>query len=154
MEQLFDALVSYGPWGMFVAAFLAGSVIAFSSEAVMIALLAVGVDPWMLLLAASAGNTLGGISCYYLGRLANPDWVQRKFKIKEQYMQRARRWVTRWGAWMGLFCWLPIIGDALLLTLGMMRSNPILTNLTMIIGRTLRYATVLLSALGVARWIG
>ena len=69
-------------------------------------------------------------------------------------MQRTRRWVTRWGAWMGFFCWLPIIGDALLLTLGMMRSNPILTNLTMIIGRTLRYATVLLSALGVARWVG
>lgn len=153
MEQLFDLLVSYGPWGMFLAAFLAGSVLAFSSEAVMIALLAVGVDPWTLLLTASAGNTLGGISCYCLGRLAHPDWVKRKFRIKEQHMQRACRWVTRWGAWMGFFCWLPIIGDALLLTLGMMRSNPILTNLTMIVGRTLRYATVLLSALGVARWI-
>lgn len=154
MEQVLDTLVSYGPWGMFVAAFLAGSVIAFSSETVMIALLAVGVDPWILLIAASAGNTLGGISCYCLGRLANPDWVQRKFRIKEQHMQRAHRLVERWGAWMGFFCWLPIIGDALLLTLGIMRSNPILTNLTMIIGRTLRYAIVLLSAIGIGQVLG
>ena len=153
MEQFYDALISYGPWGMFVAAFLAGSVLAFSSEAVMIALLAVGVNPWTLLLAASAGNTLGGISCYCLGRLANPDWLQRKFRIKEKHMQRARALVSRWGALMGLFCWLPILGDAILLTLGIMRANPITTNLTMVIGRTLRYATVLLSALGIARWL-
>lgn len=151
MEQFYDALISYGPWGMFVAAFLAGSVLAFSSEAVMIALLAVGVNPWTLLLAASAGNTLGGISCYCLGRLANPDWLQRKFRIKEKHMQSARALVSRWGALMGLFCWLPILGDAILLTLGIMRANPITTNLTMVIGRTLRYATVLLSALGIAK---
>ena len=66
-------------------------------------------------------------------------------------MQRARALVTRWGVWMGLFCWVPILGDAILVTLGIMRSKPIPTNLTMVIGRTLRYAIVLFSALGVAK---
>lgn len=118
----------------------------------MLALLAVGVDPWVLLLTASAGNTLGGITCYCIGRIASPEWVQRTFRIKEKHMQRARKLVARWGAWMGLLCWLPILGDAILVTLGIMRSNPIATNLAMIAGRTLRYATVLLSALGVAKF--
>ena len=52
---------------------------------------------------------------------------------------------------MGLLCWVPIIGDAILVTLGIMRSNPLTTNLAMLVGRTLRYAAVLFSALGVAK---
>lgn len=153
MEQFFDILISYGSWGMFIAAFLAGSILPFSSEAVMIALLAVGVDPWILLLTASIGNTLGGVTCYCVGRIASPEWVQRTFSIKEKHMRRARALVARWGALMGLFCWLPILGDAILVTLGIMRSNPFTTNLMMVIGRTIRYAIVLLSAMGVAEWI-
>lgn len=151
MEQLYNVLIGYGPLGMFVSAFLAGSILPFSSESVMVALLAVGVSPWMLLLAASAGNTLGGITCYCIGRIASPEWLQRTFRIKDRHMQRARSLVDHWGAWMGLLCWVPILGDAILVTLGIMRSKPFATNLTMVVGRTLRYAIVLLSALGVAR---
>ena len=139
---------------MFLSAFLAGSILPFSSEAVMVALIAVGVNPWLLLLTASAGNTLGGITCYCLGLVASPEWLQRTFRIEDRHMQRARALVDRWGFWMGLLCWLPILGSAILLTLGIMRSRPLLTNLMMILGRTLRYALVLLSALGVIRWIG
>ncbi len=149
MEQLFDLLTSYGLWGMFIAAFLAGSILPFSSEAVMVALLAVGISPWLLLLSASVGNSLGGITCYYIGRLTTPECVQQFFHIKPQHMERAHRLVSRWGALMGFFCWVPILGDAILVTLGIMHSNAFVTNLMMILGRTLRYATVLLSALGI-----
>ena len=71
MEQFLDLLTNYGPWGMFIAAFLAGSILPFSSEAVMVALLAAGISPWILLLYASVGNSLGGITCYYIGRTSN-----------------------------------------------------------------------------------
>ena len=151
MESFFDVLIGYGPWGMFIAAFLAGSILPFSSEAVMIALLAIGVDPWFLLFTAALGNTLGGITCYCIGRMASPEWLQRTFRIKDKHMQQAHALVSRWGALMGLFCWIPILGDAILVTLGIMRSNPLTTNLMMVIGRTTRYAIVLLSALGIAR---
>ena len=151
MEQLSDVLVSYGAWGMFLSAFLAGSILPFSSETVMVALLTLGANPWMLLLTASAGNTLGGITCYSLGLIASPEWLQRIFHVKDKHMQRARTLVDKWGVWMALLCWLPILGSAILLTLGVMRSRPVVANLMMIIGRTLRYAFVLLSALGVTR---
>ena len=151
MEHLYEILIHHGSWGMFVAAFLAGSILPFSSEAVMVALLAVGGSPWMLLLMASAGNTLGGVSCYYVGRIASPEWLQRKLRIKEVNMRRAHMLVSRWGAWMGLLCWVPILGDAILVTLGLMRFNPLVTNLIMFVGRTLRYVIVLLSTLGVAK---
>jgi membrane protein YqaA with SNARE-associated domain len=151
MEQLSEILISYGPWGMFLSAFLAGSILPFSSEAIMVALLALGGSPWLLLLTASAGNTLGGVSCYCVGRIASPEWLQRTFRIKDKHMQRARALVSRWGAWMGFLCWVPVLGDAILVTLGIMRSHPLATNVTMLIGRTLRYAVVLLSALGVEK---
>ena len=117
----------------------------------MVALLALGGSPWLLLLTASAGNTLGGVSCYCVGRIASPEWLQRTFRIKDKHMQRARALVSRWGAWMGFLCWVPVLGDAILVTLGIMRSHPLATNVTMLVGRTLRYAVVLLSALGVAK---
>lgn len=148
MDALFDILINYGTWGMFIAAFLAGSILPFSSEAVMIGLLAIGISPWELLLYAAIGNSLGGISCYCIGRLTTPERVQRLFRIKPKYMERAHKLVSRWGALMGLFCWLPFLGDAILVTLGIMRSNALTTNIMMILGRTLRYATVLLAALG------
>ena len=151
MEQLNDILIHCGPWGMFLSAFLAGSILPFSSEAIMVALLAAGVNPWVLFAAASAGNTLGGVTCYYVGRIASPEWLQRTFRIKDEHMLRARALITQWGAWMGFFCWVPVLGDAILVTLGIMRSHPLATNLTMLLGRTIRYAIVLLSALGVAK---
>ena len=151
MEQLSEILISYGPWGMFLSAFLAGSILPFSSEAIMVALLALGGSSWLLLLTASVGNTLGGVSCYCVGRIASPEWLQRTFRIKDKHMQRARALVSRWGAWMGFLCWVPVLGDAILVTLGIMRSHPLATNVTMLVGRTLRYAVVLLSALGVAK---
>lgn len=151
MEQLSEILISYGPWGMFLSAFLAGSILPFSSETIMVALLALGGSPWLLLLTASAGNTLGGVSCYCVGRIASPEWLQRTFRIRDKHMQRARALVSRWGAWMGFLCWVPVLGDAILVTLGIMRSHPLATNVTMLVGRTLRYAVVLLSALGVAK---
>ena len=62
-------LTSYGYWGMLIAALMAGSVFPFSSEAVMLALLAAGLDPWKLMVYGTVGNTLGSMFNYGLGRL-------------------------------------------------------------------------------------
>ena len=154
MEQFLDILTNYGSWGMFIAAFLAGSILPFSSETIMITLLAMGLNPWTLLLYASLGNSLGGTTCYYIGRLTTPEKVQQLFRVKPQDMERARKLVLRWGPWMGLLCWLPILGEAILVTLGIMRSQPLLTNIMMLIGRTLRYVAILFSAMGISKLIG
>ena len=56
---MLDTLIQFGPWGMFLASFLAGSFFPFSSEAVMLALLAMGVDP-------SAGEGSRSLDAYSL----------------------------------------------------------------------------------------
>lgn len=57
-----EILVDFGYWGMFVSALLAGSVLPFNSEVVIGALKVAGLDPWLLLLAGTAGNVAGGFS--------------------------------------------------------------------------------------------
>ena len=62
MDAIIHLLVSYGDWGLLVAAFLAGSIIPFPSEAVLLAFLALGLDPVWLVVFATIGNTLGGLA--------------------------------------------------------------------------------------------
>ena len=45
MDVLYQIMIDYGVFGFFIATFLAGSFIPFSSEVVMIALITAGVDP-------------------------------------------------------------------------------------------------------------
>ena len=149
MEHISSILIEYGPWGMFIAALLSGTILPFSSEAVMVGLLAVGVNPLALLFAGSVGNIIGGATCYYVGRCTTPERIQKIFGIKPKNMERARRLVERWGVWIGFFCWIAELGDAILVTLGIMRSNAPLTLTTMAIGKTVRYLVILLSAMGI-----
>ena len=56
MNDFIQILITYGDFGMFIAAFLAGSFFPFSSEAVMLGLLAAGADPDGLVVWGTAGN--------------------------------------------------------------------------------------------------
>jgi len=56
MDTLTLLLQHYGYWGMLLAAFLAGSFFPFSSEAVMLGLLAAGLHPIPLVIYGTIGN--------------------------------------------------------------------------------------------------
>ena len=53
-----ETLIEWGYLGLFIATFLAGSVVPFSSELVLSGLLAAGGDNWLCWLAATTGNVL------------------------------------------------------------------------------------------------
>ena len=59
MEFFVGLLIQYGYVGMLLAAFLAGSFFPFSSEAVMVGLLAAGLSPTELCIYATIGNVVG-----------------------------------------------------------------------------------------------
>ena len=70
---LISFLVEWGYWGMLVAAFLAGSFFPFSSEAVMVGLMAAGLDGGQLCIYATIGNVLGGMFNYGVGRMGKTE---------------------------------------------------------------------------------
>lgn len=143
---MIDFLINYGYWGMLLAAFLAGSFFPFSSEAVMLGLLAAGLKPEPLVIYGTIGNVLGSMFNYCVGRLGRLDWVEKYLHVKKENLDKAQRFMAGHGAWIGFFAFLPVIGSAITICLGFMRAN-LLTSLTSItIGKFLRYVILMYSA--------
>ena len=139
---MLDLLVDYGPIGMLIASFIAGSVFPFSSEAVMLAMLAAGVDPWELVITASIGNVAGSMFNYGVGRLGRLDWIEKYLHVKKESLDRAQRFMGGHGAWMGFFAFLPILGSAISILLGLMRANIIITLISITLGKVMRYLSI------------
>lgn len=137
-------LEGYGYWGMTIAAFLAGSIFPFSSEAVMVSLQLAGLEPWPLFLSASVGNVAGSMFNYYVGTLGRLEWIERYLHIKRDKVLRAQAWMENRGVWMGTLCFLPVIGSALSVAMGYMRANPYKSFIAISIGKTARYAVLIL----------
>lgn len=133
---------------MFLAAFLAGSFIPFSSEAIMGALLiATDMDPVLTVAFGTVGNFLGSMVNYGIGRLGNAEKLAKWLKIKPRRMAQAQNWATKRGAWLGFLAFLPIIGTAICLVLGVMRANVSIVSITVFLGKLFRYVIVVLSVL-------
>ena len=139
MEYLVDILTGYGYWGMLLAAFLAGSFIPFSSEAVMIGLLAAGLNPTSLLVYGSIGNVSGSLLNYFVGRMGKTEWIERYLHVTDKNMQKAQKFLAGHGAWMGFFAFVPILGNAITITLGLMRANFLITLTSITAGKVARY---------------
>ncbi len=142
--DIIEILQGFGYGGMLVAAFLAGSVFPFSSEAVMTALYLAGLNPWLLMLYGTLGNTLGGMFNYGVGRLGNEDWAYRLLRVKEERLVKAKQWIQRYGAWMGLLAWVPVLGSVITVSLGLLRVHFGMTLATTLIGKCLRYVILTL----------
>ena len=78
MDTMLQFLTEWGYWGMFISAFLAGTVLPFSSEAVLLACIGLGLDPVLSTLSTTAGNALGGLTCYWIGHLGKMEWIEKR----------------------------------------------------------------------------
>lgn len=160
-----------GLWGLFAGSFLAATLLPGGSEALLLWLQAAGTHaPWTLAAVATAGNTLGGMSSWLLGRLAAravhpsaPGGGKAREGVSETVSasppspaQRGRAgegvespppWATarvrRHGAAVLLLSWLPVAGDALCLAAGWLgvRALPALAFIAA--GKVARYAVLL-----------
>ena len=139
MGYIIDFLINWGYWGMLVSAFLAGSFIPFSSEVVMSGLQAAGLDPIPLVIYGSIGNVLGSLFNYGVGRLGKMEWIEKYLHVKKEKLDQAERFMAGRGAWMGFFAFIPILGSAITIVLGLTRANIIISTISITIGKVLRY---------------
>ncbi len=108
--------------GLFAAAFLAATIVPFSSEVVLATTLTTSGQPWIALIAvATAGNVLGSIVNWCLGRALAGEKATGFLRIKREKLARAESWYHRWGRWSLLLSWAPIIGDPLTVVAGFLR---------------------------------
>ena len=139
MDALIQLLTEYGYLGMLAAAFLAGSFFPFSSELVMVGLMAAGLDPFLLVVHGPVGNVLGSVFNYGVGYMGRIDWIEKYLHVRKEKLERTRQFLAGRGAWMGILAFLPILGSVVTIVLGLMRANMTITFISITIGKFLRY---------------
>ena len=124
--------IELGYFGLFLASFLAATILPFSSEIILAGVLAAGFDPVLCLFVASFGNWLG-------------DWkkISKWLRVDAHQIDRWRPQINRYGPWTALLCWLPFVGDPLAIALGVFRVRILPVSIFMVLGKFLRYLLVL-----------
>jgi membrane protein YqaA with SNARE-associated domain len=126
--------------GLFASAFLSATLLPGSSEAALVALLAMGKgDALTLIAVATAGNVLGSVANWVMGRFLAHFRDRRWFPIDQRAYERASAWYGRFGLWSLLLAWVPVIGDPLTVVAGMLRVDLRWFLLLVTLGKAARY---------------
>lgn len=132
---------------LFVAAFAAATLLPAQSELLLAAVVARGEGPVMAPLAvATAGNVLGSVVNWGLGRYLLHFADRRWFPLKRATLDRATGWYGRFGAWSLLLSWVPVIGDPLTFAAGVLRTPLPLFLVLVTLAKGGRYAVVAMLA--------
>jgi membrane protein YqaA with SNARE-associated domain len=127
------AIPQVGLGSVFVIAFISATLLPMGSEPAVFAV--IKANPalyWSVILAATAGNTLGGVVDYWMGYGAKQTFA------KERHT-RWFRWLAHYGPKTMLLSWLPLIGDPLCTLAGWIRL-PFWPSIGyMAVGKFLRY---------------
>jgi len=141
-------------WIMFTSAFLSSTVLPGNSEIIFLTLVTprlwtgshyFSLDIQSLLWTAIAGNTLGSLTTYALGR-----WLPT-FNTPPQNAKLA--WVLAktqgYGSVILFFSWLPIVGDLFCAVAGWLRLNWVMCLIFMTLGKIVRYVFLLFFGLAI-----
>jgi len=135
-----EALATYGLIGLFIAAFVAGTLIPFNSEIVLSAVLIAGADLMTALVVATIGNSLGGLVTYYMGHIGKPEWLEKYGKVKHEKLVEIKPQLNRYGPAAATLSFVPGLGNVIILGLGFFRIAPFWSFLFMTFGKLARYA--------------
>ena len=146
---LADFWQTHGLWLMFFSAFLSATILPGNSEIVFVTLAApkvlvgslLSADIFWLVFLATAGNPLGSLTTYWIGR-----WFP-KIDSKNDRTLWAINKIQRYGAITLLLSWLPIVGDVFCAVAGWLRLKWLSCLIFMTIGKGLRYIALLFFSL-------
>lgn len=128
-------------WILFLSALLSSTLLPGGSEALLIWNVLEKPESWFqYLLLASLGNIIGSMITFGMGWLIAARFPANMFNKPSQL--KAHHWIKRFGVWVLLFAWLPVIGDPLCLVAGWLRLSPGLSLLLISLGKMLRYSAL------------
>lgn len=149
---MFDLSSDLGFTALFLSAFVSATILPGNSEIVLVAFLAkFPAHLWSAVAVATLGNTAGGLTSYAIGRLApSPPPASTDAAAREGATTRAMTLLHRYGVWVLLFSWVPIIGDAFCVAAGWLRFGVWRCALLLALGKAARYVVIALGGAWVA----
>ena len=133
-----DWLLDLGYWGLFLGSFLAATVVPFSADVLVIGMLVAGGSPLAIIAIATAGNFIGGLTSYGVGRMGKWKWIE-KLGVKRETLEKQKAKIDKYGSWAALLSWVPVIGDVIAVALGFYRTKFLPSALFMFIGKAGRF---------------
>ena len=76
---------------------------------------------------------------YGVGRMGKMEWIEKYLHIKKEKVERAQKFLSGHGAWLGVFSFLPVLGSAISVALGLMKANLCITFTSITLGKLIRY---------------
>ncbi len=138
LDYFENLLLSYGYIGLFIASFLASTILPFGSEGIVALLVYKSFNVFAVVLVASVGNFLGACTTYYIGSKGR-SYTEKHLGIKSREIEKAEKYFSRYGIYLLLFTWLPLIGDAITVTGGFLRIRFPVFSILVFTGRFLSY---------------
>ena len=128
---------------LFSISFLAATILPLSSELMLAGLIAKSnYDSLLLLIVASFGNVLGSVFNWTLGFYSRNLTIKKWFPFKDEQIEKSSKWFNKFGRWLLLFAWVPIIGDPLTLAAGLLRIKFIEFLILVTLGKVSRYVAI------------
>ena len=129
---------------LFSIAFLAATILPFSSEVVLARLSVTSGEKLPLLVVTSFGNVLGSSFNWILGKYTRNLETKKWFPFSTNQLQKASFWFTKYGKWSLLFAWLPVFGDPLTFIAGVVRLRFVPFLILVTIGKVSRYILIII----------
>ena len=137
-----EYFTEFGYVGLFLASFLAATILPLSSEIVLIFLLLNDLNPTILVCIATFGNVLGSFVNYALGFWGSLFLVKKASRISEDGFTKAKQRFQKYGVYSLFFAWVPVIGDPLTIVAGVLKINFLIFLILVTLGKFLRYVII------------
>ena len=142
--------LTYRYFLLFFWSFFAATIFPGTSEFYLVYLVQDEQLFWLPVLVATLGNTIGGVSTYYLGYFT-ANYLEDKKQISSKFNlnKKALAILQKYGSFALIFSWIPLLGDIIVGFAGALKLPKTSAFLWMTLGKFLRYAAIALSTLGV-----
>ncbi len=141
LEFLYDLITEYAYINLFVLSFLASTILPFGAEALLVALVYQGFNPFFVVMVATIGNFLGACTTYYIG-LKGRGALDKYFSPSEEKLAKSERLFKKYGVYTLLLSWVPGIGDVITMAAGLMNLPFVVFSVLVFAGKLGRYAVL------------
>lgn len=132
-------LISFGYAGLFAGSFISATLLPFPSEGLLIGAYHLNFSVWLSLLIATLGNFFGGLTNYAIGYRGRTEKIEKKFNLTPTRLALWEKRLANWGIFLGLFSWVPFLGDPMVAALGFFKVRFWPLAAMMLVGKFLRY---------------
>ena len=133
--------------GLFIASFLAATILPLSSEIVLSVLLVNELNPIILLMVATLGNVLGAFTNYAIGYWGGNVVAEKVLKVSKEEFLKSKERFRKYGLFSLFFAWVPIIGDPLTVVAGALKVNLLWFFILVASGKCIRYVVIIYTTL-------